>query len=250
METPNSPGRRTLLKAGALTLATPVIGAFAQTAPSHKEAATFNLWVISDAHVGTDKAASEAILHGLVGFKPPPIYPESLAEALRQSENGGAFGGPPIPWEIALNLGDYAGFWDAPEDEQGREVIRQYAVLKQHRREQIYNIAGNHDASPFGAPSGEGKETNWWFRKWADPVGEHTETSGVDPAKRRVQQLLEIKHGSMRSLEKQAARVVKIAGVRGRKFDLRPRVGQFDGAHTHQLGHRRLRVCIRPHQPC
>jgi hypothetical protein len=124
------------------------------------------------------------MLHGLVGFRPPPIYPESLAEALRQSENGGAFGGPPIPWEIALNLGDYAGFWDAPEDEQGREVIRQYAVLKQHRREQIYNIAGNHDASPFGAPSGEGKETNWWFRKWADPVGEHTETSGVDPAKR------------------------------------------------------------------
>jgi hypothetical protein len=30
----------------------------------------------------------------------------------------------------------------------------------------------------------EGKETNWWFRKWCDPVGEHTETSGVDPKKR------------------------------------------------------------------
>ena len=42
---------------------------------------------------------------------------------------------------------------DAPEDEQGREVVRQYAVLKRHRREQIYNIAGNHDASPHGAPS-------------------------------------------------------------------------------------------------
>jgi hypothetical protein len=28
------------------------------------------------------------------------------------------------------------------------------------------------------------KETNWWFRKWCDPVGEHTETSGVDPNKR------------------------------------------------------------------
>jgi hypothetical protein len=184
MDGPISPGRRALLQGGALTLATPVIGAVAQTAPAHKEAATFNLWVISDSHVGTDKAASEGIQHGLVGFKPPPVYPESLAEALRQSENGGAFGGPPIPWEIALNLGDYAGFWDAPEDEQGREVIRQYAALKQHQREQIYNIAGNHDASPFGAPSSEGKEANWWFRKWADPVGEHTETSGVDPAKR------------------------------------------------------------------
>src|SRR5262249_21796121 len=35
-----------------------------------------------------------------------------------------------------------------------------------------------------GHPANEGKETNWWFRKWCDPVGEHTETSGVDPNKR------------------------------------------------------------------
>jgi hypothetical protein len=81
MDGPNSPGRRTLLKAGALTLATPVIGAVAQPAPSHQEAVTFNLWVISDSHVGTDKAASEGIQHGLVGFKPPPVYFESLARA-------------------------------------------------------------------------------------------------------------------------------------------------------------------------
>ena len=181
MEASISPGRRTLLKAGALTLATPVIGAVAQPAA---EATTFDLWVISDCHVGTDRAVSAGIQHGLVGFKPPPVYPESLAEALRQSEKGGAFGGPLIKWDIALNLGDYAGFWDAPDDEEGAEVIRQYAVLEQHRREQVYNIAGNHDASPFGAPTSQGKEVNWWFRKWADPIGEHTGTSGVDPAKR------------------------------------------------------------------
>jgi hypothetical protein len=30
----------------------------------------------------------------------------------------------------------------------------------------------------------EFRQTNWWFRKWCDPVGEHTETSGVDPKKR------------------------------------------------------------------
>ena len=167
-----------------MTLAAPFLGAAAQPAELRQELSTFNLWVISDPHVGTDKAASEAIQHGLVGFKPPPVYAELLAEPLRQSENGGAFGGPPIPWDLALNLGDYAGFWDAPQDEQGQEVVRQYAVLKQHRREQIYNIAGNHDGSPHGAPSSEGKEANWWFRKWADPLGEHTETSGVDPTKR------------------------------------------------------------------
>jgi hypothetical protein len=133
-------------------------------AADHKEAAIFNLWIISDPHVGTDKAMSVAVLHGMVGFTPPPVHMESLAEALRQSESGSAIGAPPIPWDIALNLGDYAGFWDAPEDEQGREVIRQYGVLKQHRREQIYNIAGNHDASPQDSPSSQGKEANWWFR--------------------------------------------------------------------------------------
>ena len=58
MEAPISPGRRTLLKAGALTLATPVIGAVAQPAASHQEATTFDLWVIRDSHVGTDKAVS------------------------------------------------------------------------------------------------------------------------------------------------------------------------------------------------
>ncbi len=97
MEDPISPARRTLLKAGAVTLATPVAAAIAQPAAAlgHQEAKTFDLWVISDQHVGTDKAASEAIQHGLVGFRPPPVRAESLATALRQSEEGGAFGGPP-----------------------------------------------------------------------------------------------------------------------------------------------------------
>jgi hypothetical protein len=63
MEYPISPARRTLLKAGAVTLATPVAAAIAQpaAAPGHQEAKTFDLWVISDQHVGTDKAASEGI---------------------------------------------------------------------------------------------------------------------------------------------------------------------------------------------
>ena len=185
MEVPKLIGRRDLLAGSSMSLVAPVLGTAAQAAaPERKEAPVFNLWVISDPHVGTDKAMSTAVQHGMVGFNPPPVHPESLAEALRQSENGSAIGAPPIPWDLALNLGDYAGFWDAPEDEQGREVIRQCSVLKQHRREQIYNIAGNHDASPHGAPSSEGKEANWWFRKWADPLGEHPETSLVDNAKR------------------------------------------------------------------
>src|SRR5215470_1870494 len=113
---PTSRTRRMLIKAGIAGLATPAVAA-AQSATTSREGARFNLWVISDCHVGTDKAASAGIQHGLVGFRPPPVYPESLAEALRTSEEGGRFGGPPIEWDIALNLGDYAGFWDAPEDE-------------------------------------------------------------------------------------------------------------------------------------
>ena len=72
------PGRRTILASTALSLAAPVLGATAQpvAAVGHKAAATFNLWVISDPHVGTDKAMSTAVEHGMVGFTPPPVHME------------------------------------------------------------------------------------------------------------------------------------------------------------------------------
>ncbi len=154
-----------------------------QSALARGEAETFHLWVFSDAHVATDRAVSAAIRNGM-GFIPPAGYPESLANALRQSEEGGELGGPAFRWDIALDLGDNAGLWDLPNDEQGVEVVRQLGVLKEHRREQIYPVAGNHDASPGAAASSQGKPANWWFRKWIDPVGEHLETSGVDPRRR------------------------------------------------------------------
>ena len=148
-----------------------------------REAETFQLWVFSDAHVATDRAVSAAIRNGME-FTPPAAYPESLASALRQSEEGGDLGGPPFRWDIALDLGDNAGLWDLPDDTQGREVVRQFGALKHHRREQIYSIAGNHDASPGNAPSSAGKPANWWFRKWVDPMGENTATSDVDASRR------------------------------------------------------------------
>jgi hypothetical protein len=151
--------------------------------PEKTEAETFHLWVFSDAHVATDKAVSAAIRNGME-FMPPAGYPESLARALRQSEDGGELGGPPFRWDIALDLGDNAGLWSLPDDAQGAEVVRQYGALRRHRREQIYPIAGNHDASPGDAPSSKGKPANWWFRKWVDPLGEFAQTSGVDAARR------------------------------------------------------------------
>jgi Calcineurin-like phosphoesterase len=148
-----------------------------------KTADTFRLWVFSDAHVATDKAVSDAIRNGMQ-FVPPAGYPESLANALCQSEEGGKLGGPAFHWDIALDLGDNAGLWDLPDDEQGIEVARQYSVLKRHRREDIYPVCGNHDASACDAESSRGKPANWWFRKYVDPMGENTQFSGVDPARR------------------------------------------------------------------
>ena len=128
--------------------------------------------MFSDAHVATDKAVSDAIRNGMQ-FVPPAGYPESLANALRQSEEGGELGGPPFHWDIALDLGDNAGLWDLPDDKQGEEVVRQYSALRQHRREQIYPLAGNHDASPGSARAASAGRLTGGFAsmsiRWARP---------------------------------------------------------------------------------
>src|SRR5262249_19751238 len=97
MDHPMSPARS---RWAAAMLATPVAAAIAQPAAAvrPREAKTFALWVIGDQHVGTDKAASEGIQHCLVGFWPLPARTESLATALQQTEEGGAFGGPSFNW--------------------------------------------------------------------------------------------------------------------------------------------------------
>jgi len=122
-----------------------------------QQARTFRLWLFSDAHVGTDKANGR----------------DSLATALAQSEAASGF-----DWDIALDLGDISGAQGTPKDQEGEEIVRQFAVLKKHRREQIYDLSGNHDRS------GLDEAQAWWWRKWIDPTGEHTAFSKVDPAKR------------------------------------------------------------------
>ncbi len=126
----------------------------------------FRLWAISCAHVGSD-------------LRRGPSPRESLAEAIRQSEYGGDEGGPGFEWDIAVNMGDLSGaLRDTPDDEEGKEVVRQYGALRKHRREDMYDICGNHDRNATWQPEGE------WFQKWADPVGVNTEFSGVDPERR------------------------------------------------------------------
>ena len=157
--------RRDFLNAlGGLTLASASAPGLAATPQkSSNGSRTFRLWAIGDAHVGTDLKRKR----------------ESLADAIRQSEQGGKNGAPPFDWDIALNVGDFSGNQGSPQDEEGREVVRQYAAATKHRREDFYDLAGNHDAS------GPGEETQWWFRKWIDPTGENTRFSGVDSKRRR-----------------------------------------------------------------
>jgi len=116
----------------------------------------FNLWVFGDAHVGTDKR------HGI----------DSLAKALRDSESDA------FEWDIAIDIGDMSGGQNVPEDAEGAEVAQQFHALSRHRREAVYSVCGNHDRSGLCGPQ------NWWWRKWVDPTGEHTEHSGVRSERR------------------------------------------------------------------
>jgi hypothetical protein len=141
---------KTVLLVAAFLLVDPT-GADAQ------QVSTFRLWLFADAHVGTDKANGR----------------DSLATALEQSEGASGF-----DWDIALDLGDVSGAQGTPKDEEGYEIVRQFGVLKKHRREQIYDLSGNHDRS------GLDEAQAWWWRKWIDPTGEHAAFSRVDPTKR------------------------------------------------------------------
>ena len=123
----------------------------------------FRLWAASCAHVGHDLALGR----------------ESLADAIRQSEVGGDEGGPPFDWDISVQLGDFAGNPDPPDDAEGAEVVRQFGALTMHAREDCYTLVGNHDAS------GPDEPCQWWFRKWLDPTGESTAFSGVDRSRMR-----------------------------------------------------------------
>src|SRR5581483_403108 len=85
---------------------------------------TFRVWVFSDAHVGADWRQGRL----------------SLGSALMQSESKKGF-----DWDIALDLGDLSGAPGCPEDDEGAEIVRQFALLTKHPREAIYDIGGNHD---------------------------------------------------------------------------------------------------------
>src|SRR4051794_5046757 len=76
----------------------------------------FRVWVFSDAHVGQDLRGP--LFPGMTGAPR-----QSLATALRQSEGPRGF-----DWDIALDLGDLSGAQGTPQDEEGQEIVSQFAV--------------------------------------------------------------------------------------------------------------------------
>lgn len=121
----------------------------------------FRVWATSCSHVPAD------IRRGR----------ESLGKAIRQSE-GLEAGAPSFDWDIMIDAGDLSANQTPPGDQDGQELIRQYRTMTKHRREQIYNVPGNHDAPYYDHGPGS------WFRKWGDPLGENTQFSDVDPQHR------------------------------------------------------------------
>ena len=121
----------------------------------------FHVWATSCAHVPAD------IRRGR----------ESMAKPILQSE-GLIKGAPEFPWDIMVDVGDLSAHQYPPGDKDGRELIRQYQKMTKHRREQIYNLPGNHDAPYYDHGPGS------WIRKWGDPLGKNTKFSGVDPKRR------------------------------------------------------------------
>ena len=135
--------------------------ASASVAAQSAEPREFRVWAVSCSHVPAD------IRRGR----------ESMGRAIRQSE-GLEEGAPGFAWDVMLDAGDLSAHQTPPGDRDGQELLRQYRALTKHRREQIYNVPGNHDAPYYDHGPGS------WFKKWGDPLGENTVFSGVD-AKRR-----------------------------------------------------------------
>ena len=112
------------------------------------------MWASGCSHVSYDKANGR----------------ESLGDAIRQVERD-------IDWDFGINVGDFSAAFGLPTDEEGEEIVQQFGALGKHPREAIYSLCGNHDRN---APD---EEEAVWFRKYIDPMGENTETSGVDAAR-------------------------------------------------------------------
>ena len=133
-------------------------------ARAEESATQFRVWAVSDSHVSADMRRDR----------------ESLTIPIRQAA-GLVADAPGFDWDIMVDAGDCCGGQFPPGDKEGRMLVEQYHLLRtlvKHRREDVYHVAGNHDADYYDQGRGA------WFRKWLDPVGENTAFSEVHADRR------------------------------------------------------------------
>ncbi len=153
-----SPHRQIVL-AIALLYGIILIGSTTSASESQRK---FRVWAVSDSHVSADARRGR----------------ESLAIPIRQAA-GLVDGAVPFDWDIMLDGGDHCGGQFPPDEKDGRMLVRQYRALTGHYREDVYQVAGNHDGDYYDQGPGS------WFGKWLDPIGIHTRFSEVHPQLRR-----------------------------------------------------------------
>lgn len=122
----------------------------------------FCVWATGDSHVSADLGRGR----------------ESLAIPIRQAA-GLVAGAPGFDWDIMVDAGDDCGGQAPPRDGAGQAIVAQYRALTHHYREDVYPVAGNHDADYYDLGVGA------WFQKWLDPLGQNTASSEVHAALRR-----------------------------------------------------------------
>ncbi|MCA8943655.1 MAG: LamG domain-containing protein [Planctomycetes bacterium] len=148
--------RSSLLQCSAILLVVPAIG----QRPT-EDARRFVVWATSCSHTTTDSKLAYS----------------SIAGPLAQSE-GRDPNAPAFDWDIWVDAGDFSGTNRPPGETEGHELTFQYQTMTEHRREQVYQVQGNHDAPYYDHGPGS------WFREWCDPFGENTAVSGVDASRR------------------------------------------------------------------
>lgn len=128
---------------------------------------SFRLWATSDAHVIREATGD--------GVDPDRIPRESLRTAIEQVEGPGGF-----DYDIAFHLGDALDY-DYETEDSFRAFRRQ---LECSRKGPLhwYHVGGNNDENSV-LNDGVAID-NEYYRRIVDPVGEFTETSGIDNSHR------------------------------------------------------------------
>jgi hypothetical protein len=82
------------------------------------------------------------------------------------------------PWDISVGLGDW--FASIGQEQQGIDIVSELDNFTNHNISDVYRIGGNHDQTPESDPNG----SDYYFKKYIDPLGDNPATSKVITANR------------------------------------------------------------------